>query len=81
MQMGKRDQYAQCKLRRGTGEIQVAWIPAGIAKVGNTVRVRNRASEPWSEGWEVLSAGRPVDAATVIANAREWSAHRQVTDI
>ena len=35
-----------------------SWVPATIAVVGQTVRVKHPEWGTWTEGWEVVSAGK-----------------------
>lgn len=57
--MGKREKfYRQCELARPCGldcrELMTSWIPEEIAKVGETVRLKDEDGE-WTEGWLVLA--------------------------
>ena len=55
------ERFRQCDLKRTIGGGGVAtmtsWVPAKIAVVGKTVRVKHPEWGTWSEGWEVVSAG------------------------
>ena len=82
--MARHDFYCQCRLERSTHggtEIQVAWIPQKIARVGNRVRVRDSGADPWSENWLVKSVGPPEKGELVETRADAHRHHRDVTDI
>jgi hypothetical protein len=55
------EEFRQCELKRAIGDGKVAtmtgWVPANIAVVGQTVRVKHPEWGTWTEGWEVVSTG------------------------
>lgn len=63
-------------------EEMVSWIPADIAVVGNTVRLKafSRDKE-WSEGWEIISVGPKRSGEVREAYADLWKRQREVSDI
>ena len=42
---------AQCVLRRGSS-VQTSWLPRQFAKVGKTLRLKERGE--WQDGWKVV---------------------------
>ncbi len=76
----KVDFYSQCKLRKGTSE-QVAWIPLCFANVGEYVKIKDKVSGAWDDGWKVEFASQPLDAEIVEKNERNYSKQRKASDI
>lgn len=72
--------YCQCKLRKANTE-QVAWIPQCFANVGETVKIKNKKTGEWDDGWEVLFASKPLDAKIVEANERNHLKQRKASDV
>lgn len=72
--------YCQCKLRKANTE-QVAWIPQCFANVGQTVKIKDKTSGAWDDGWKVEFASEPLDAATVEKNERDYRKQRKASDV
>lgn len=54
--------YTQCRLERkveGGVMKQVAWIPSEYGVVGKIVKIRDRRTNEWENGWVVTAAGQP----------------------
>jgi hypothetical protein len=49
--MSKSDIYRQCKLQKDN-VIDVAFIPAALAKVGRNLRIKINGE--WQDGWQVM---------------------------
>lgn len=72
----------QCILRHETGSIQHVWIEADFAEVGRILKIKNRGTGEWENGWKVTEAFLPMIPADVIAeNERNYKNHRKATDI
>ncbi len=59
---GETNMYSQCRLEReveGGVMKQVAWIPAEYGVVGKVVKIRDRQTNEWENGWRVTAAGKP----------------------
>lgn len=72
--------YCQCKLRKGNSE-QVAWIPQCFANIGETVKIKDKKSGTWDDGWKVEFASEPLDATTVEKNAMDYRKQRKASDV
>ena len=59
----------------------VSWIPSEIARVGNTVRLREHASGEWTEGWCVEEVWDKKRGADVEAGVMDHKHQRKRTDI
>lgn len=73
--MSKDLQYRQCHLKKKKdGETyweQVSWIPEPYCRVGKVLKLRDEKGE-WVDGWQVVSAGSPLPAATVEGMSRDY---------
>lgn len=58
------------------------WLPdvSGL-HIGVRVRVRDRKSDPWSEGWQVSQIGERKPGSLVEFDEDEYRHHRKKTDI
>lgn len=86
-------QYRQCLLRRMIGEgfvQQTCWIPSRFAKVGRTLRIRDRTHhgecfpdtyDEWVDGWVVIDVGAPASEDLVQHYQRQEKQTRRVSDI
>ena len=72
--------YCQCKLRKENSE-QVAWIPQCFANVGQTVKIKDKTSGAWDDGWLVEFASEPLNAEAVERNERDYRKQRKASDI
>ena len=71
--------YRQCVLRKGNSE-RVSWIPNCFANVGETLQLKSPEGI-WDNGWKVISASPPMDAAIVEKNSRNYLKQRSASDI
>ena len=62
-------------------ETLTSWIPSDIAKVGNVVKLRNSASEEWSENWKILEASDKFPGELVEKAERDFMRQRKQSDI
>ena len=80
----KSEFYCQCELTRPTGvdrlETMVSWIPEKIAKVGNIVRLKDKAGE-WTEGWKVTAVYDRQPYTPLEAKERDYKRQRKASDI
>lgn len=67
--------YTQCKLARGAKQ-QVAWIPTHGAKVGNEVELKTDG-----QFWLVIDTYDTLPAESIKENERNYTRHREATDI
>jgi hypothetical protein len=84
--MTKREKfYCQCRMRRPIDadrcELLISWIPEEIAKVGNTVKLRNGSDEEWSEGWIVTSVGERRPYSWLVPKSHDYTTQRKASDV
>ncbi len=81
MKKNKKIEYCQCQLRRGNSEI-VSWIPKQYGKVGQYIKLKNRETKEWTDGWFVVSAGSLLlDHSTIIDRENDHKHARKASDI
>ncbi len=72
--------YCQCRLRLGK-RTQTTFIPAEHAQVGNTLRLRDRKTGSWEDGWFVETVGDSRPAYQVERGERKFLSTREMSDI
>jgi len=79
--------YTQCKLRKPVKDkkdvfiMLVSWIPSKIAKIGNIVMLKEKRSDEWSEGWEVLETWLTKSENDVKNNEMNYKHQRKMSDV
>lgn len=83
--MAKVEWYRQCRLRREHPDypktVMESWIREEIAKVGDKVKIRNKASEPWSEHWLVLEVWGRDTKENLVKNEMNYKHQRSQSDV
>jgi len=81
----KTETYAQCRLERKLGDgsvtCHVSWIPSKFAKVGTVLKLKDRDTEVWTDGWVVKEKWTVRDAASVEQHERDHVHQREASDI
>jgi len=69
------------KDRPNAYEELVSWIPLGIARLGNVVRLKEWPNDKeWSEGWEVIAVGARRPGDLIEAGAADYKKQRGESD-
>lgn len=85
--MARHEFYCQCYMERKSKrtpcgrETLVSWIPSTIARVGNVVKLRNSADEPWSEHWRVIEVWAKKRGEQVEDASRDHLHQRGESDV
>ena len=78
--MPKPETHTQCSLRSPTGGEMISWIPTKIAKVGNTVRLKDDEGN-WTAGWKVAKTYATMPSPDVNERSRDYTRTREASDI
>jgi len=70
----------QCILRRGDA-VMTSWIPERYAVKGKVLKLKDRETKVWRDGWVVESVGLVEDYEVVCARANSHTKMKEVTDI
>jgi predicted NAD-dependent protein-ADP-ribosyltransferase YbiA (DUF1768 family) len=77
--MSTSERYTQAKLRKklymDKQQIQIAWIPQHLAKIGKTLTISD------DDGWEVVETYSTIDCNTANMKSRDWTKQRKASDI
>jgi hypothetical protein len=72
-------------LRKVVGDteiLQTVWLPSAKAIVGNVLRVKNRLTREWEDGWEVVGVSLcSVPTEYVIVWSEDHKRTRKASDI
>jgi hypothetical protein len=70
----------QCGLRCGNA-VQRAWIPERFAVAGKFLKLHDRDSGQWEDGWQVTSVGDGVLPSDVVTErSQDYKRTRQASD-
>ncbi len=72
--------YCQCRLRLGK-RTQTTFLPVEYAMVGHTLKLRDRKTGTWQDGWLVETAGDVLPAYMVERGERKFLSTREMSDI
>jgi hypothetical protein len=70
----------QCRLQNNN-RFLVSWIPEEYAIKGKTLKLQDRASKKWENGWVVLDTGARKPYDFIIEGSQDHRGWREVTDI
>jgi len=83
--MSKATHYVQCVLfrkRDGTsGTALTSWIPEKYAVKGKPLKLKNRKTGEWTDGWVVQQCWKKETAALVESRERSYLHQREMSDI
>lgn len=75
--------YTQCKLikqlQEGTAQ-QVAWIPSEKAIVGNMIKLKDKETSQWDDGWKVIEAWTSRSAEEANERSRDFKTQHHASD-
>lgn len=70
--------HTQCRLAQGTTKM-VSWIPSDIAKVGNTVSVKDEKG--WDRNWIVEETFSTIDTEVMRERSQDYKKTRKASDV
>ena len=81
----KTKNYVQCSLALRLGPQQdrwtTSWIPERYAVKGKFLKLKDRESGEWEDGWEVVECWTKQRAELVEARERSFLHQRSVSDV
>lgn len=69
--MAKNTTHTQCRLRRGN-MMMVSWIPSKFAVVDKYLKLRDRETGGWVNGWQVIETYTTMDSSYINERSRDW---------
>ncbi|MBD3406186.1 MAG: hypothetical protein GF411_08755 [Candidatus Lokiarchaeota archaeon] len=77
--------YKQCLMVRvleDKKEILTSWIPEKYAIRGKVIKLQNRESKEWTDGWEIILVGtRRREEKEVIERGQDYKKTRKSSDV
>jgi len=78
--------FLQCAMERKEGDAKetlVSWLPQKFAQQGRVLKLQNRESKIWTDGWIVKSVNKhmPLDEEIVVKRSMAHTKQRGVSDI
>ena len=77
--------FRQCIMERtinGQNQITTSWLPEKYAILNKIVKLKNRATEEWSDGWIVKNVSSMFqEKEEVIERSRDYDRQRKHSDI
>lgn len=75
--------YTQCKLEKPLQEgiaQQVAWIPSDKAVIGNVIKLKDKETSSWDDGWKVIEASHTRSSEEANERSRDLKSQHRVSD-
>jgi len=70
----------QCKLQNGN-RFLVSWIPEKYAIRGKYLKIKDRQTDKWEDGWQVLDVGVKMPYEFIVNRSEDHKKMKEVSDV